>query len=216
MISPERVEALQSQFVEQLMPFGTKLAQLYPLFDRLVEAYSAPERAYHNLEHLQEMFRVVSRLSPSPEMILSIRLAVWYHDVVYDPRAKDNEMRSMEYMMRELSIAQVPDTHLDRVRTLILTTQYHNNPSNDIDIQILLDADLAILGASPERYQRYKRCIRQEYAHVEDADYRQGRARVLQQFLDRPFIYHTPLMREIGEDAARLNLQGELDELRRV
>ncbi|MGZ7283798.1 HD domain-containing protein, partial [Streptococcus pyogenes] len=57
------------------------------------------------------------------------------------------------------------------------------------DTQVLLDADLAILGASEERYKRYAADIRKEYAWVPEADYRKGRAAVLERFLAAPRLY---------------------------
>lgn len=60
--------------------------------------------------------------------------------------------------------------------------------------QVLLDADLAIPGSSEPVYQSYARQIRQEYAWVPEAEYRQGRRRVLENFLspeqtqDFPFL----------------------------
>jgi predicted metal-dependent HD superfamily phosphohydrolase len=81
------------------------------------------------------------------------------------------------------------------------------------DTRVLLDADLAILGASEDRYARYARDIRAEYAWVSDADYRAGRARVLQHFLTLPRIYFTDVMFEEGEERARVNLRMELAQL---
>ena len=74
-----------------------------------------------------------------------------------------------------------------------------------------LDADLAILGASPERYARYAADIRKEYAWVPEPEYRAGRAAVLNRFLALPRIYHAePLFAE-GEERARVNLRAERD-----
>ena len=79
---------------------------------------------------------------------------------------------------------------------------------------MLLDADLAILGAAPQRYARYAADIRKEYSWVPEADYRAGRAAVLERFLASPRIYQTPLMFDEGEQSARANLRAELAELR--
>ncbi len=55
---------------------------------------------------------------------------------------------------------------------------------------VLIDADLAILGASPANYQDYARKIRQEYAWVAVEDYRHGRTKILEKMLSRRRIYH--------------------------
>ena len=79
---------------------------------------------------------------------------------------------------------------------------------------MLFDADLAILGSSPAEYQAYVTGVRAEYAHVDDAGWRSGRATVLRTFLDRQQIYVTPTMRAARERRARANLAAELAALR--
>ena len=81
--------------------------------------------------------------------------------------------------------------------------------AGDIDGLLLLDADLAILGAEPETYARYARRIRAEYAWVTDEVYRAGRLTVLRQFLARQHIYHTAQYQRL-ESQVRLNLEREI------
>lgn len=77
-------------------------------------------------------------------------------------------------------------------------------------MQILLDADLAILGTGRRTYQAYSLTIRQEYSWVEEAEYKTGRIAVLQQFLSRPNLYFTPQMQSARQNQAIDNLQWEL------
>jgi predicted metal-dependent HD superfamily phosphohydrolase len=217
MVSPERLDLLQRQWVRLLEGFGVAPADAYPPFDRLVAAYSEPHRHYHTLEHLAEMFRVVGRLSGSCTDPLTVQLAVWFHDAVYHPRAADNEVQSANLVAEWLGPLGLPANPLARVAALVRATAHLTDSSGspDPDTQVLLDADLAILGASEERYRRYAADIRKEYAFVPDEAYRAGRSAVLERFLARPRLYHHPIMVAQGEDAARRNLRAELDELRR-
>src|SRR3954466_1141667 len=96
MLSPERTEALRKDWVRLLERYGVAPAEASPVFDILAAAYSAPARHYHNLEHLAEMFGVADRLALETDDPGAVRLAVWFHDAVYDPRANDNEARSAE------------------------------------------------------------------------------------------------------------------------
>lgn len=215
MVSPERLAAMQNAWVKALEKYRVEPAQGYPIFDVLVTSYTAPERHYHNLEHLAEMFRVVDRLSASVEDPPALHLAVWFHDAVYDSRAKDNEKRSGELTVDLLGPIGVPASTIDRIARMIWATQHTagSQPPALHDTRVLLDADLAILGASEDRYARYARDIREEYAWVPDADYRAGRARVLQHFLAMPRIYFTDVMFEEGEQRARANLRAEIASL---
>ena len=62
------------------------------------------------------------------------------------------------------------------------------------DEAVLCDADLAVLAADPATYTAYATGVRAEYAHVDDAAWRAGRAAVLRAFLDRPVLFHTAAM----------------------
>lgn len=216
MVSPERLDLLQRQWVRLLDGFAVAPADAYRPFDRLVRAYSEPHRHYHTLEHLAEMFRVVSRLAGGCRNPSAVQLAVWYHDAVYDPGATDNERRSAVLAGEELGTLGLHAGLVCRTSELVQATAHlpDEPPVDDPDVVVLLDADLAILGASEARYRRYAADIRKEYAHVPNDDYCLGRAAVLEKFLTRHRIFLHPTMHAEGEDAARRNLQAELAELR--
>lgn len=214
MIAPERLDSMQKNWVQLLERYRVPPADAYPPFDALVAAYTAPERHYHNLEHVAEVFRVAGRLSARVDDANALQLAIWFHDAVYDSRARDNERRSGELLVDLLGPVGVPASALDRAVQLIWATAHTGDPPATRDAEVLLDADLAILGASEERYARYAADIRREYAWVPDAAYRAGRAAVLERFLAAPRVYHTPLMYEEGEPRARANMSAELAALR--
>jgi predicted metal-dependent HD superfamily phosphohydrolase len=217
MVSPERLDLLQRQWVRLLEEFGVIPATAYPPFDSLVTAYSEPHRHYHTLEHLAEMFRVVSRLSGSCADPRAVQFAVWFHDAVYDPRASDNEERSALLAAATLNELVIWPDGVGKVIELIRATAHlsETDPTADPDAIVLLDADLAILAASETRYHRYAADIRKEYTHVPDSAYREGRVAVLERFLARPCIYRHPVMIAEGEESARRNLRTEIYLLRR-
>ena len=208
MLSPERIEALQRSWVNLLAPLGVSAAAAYHVFDRLVEAHSEPHRHYHTLEHVAEVLRVAGRLSGE----ITVSLAVWFHDAVYDPRAEDNEAKSAELAERELNGLGLTAEVVGHVAELVRSTA-HFDPTRvgGPDADALHDADLAILGASEARYARYAADIRTEYAFVLDAEYKAGRTAVLRTFLARERIYRTDVMHAEGEAAARRNLAAEVE-----
>jgi predicted metal-dependent HD superfamily phosphohydrolase len=207
MISPERLDLMQRGWVNLLAPFGVTPAKAYPAFDKLVEAYTEPHRHYHTLEHVGEVLRVVGRLKGGP----AVQLAVWYHDAVYDPRAKDNEARSADLAERELAVLGLSAEVVKHVGDLVRSTAHFDAATfSGSDFDTLHDADLAILGASEVRYARYAADVRKEYAWVPEADYRAGRRKVLESFLTRERIYRTGVMFAEGEEAARRNMRAEV------
>ena len=74
------------------------------------------------------------------------------------------------------------------------------------DQQLLVDIDLAILGADAARFAEYERQIRAEYAFVPEATSQARRRAVLAAFLDRERIYSTPRLHDELEPRARANL----------
>ncbi len=143
----------------------------------------------------------------------AIQFAVWFHDAIYDTQAKDNEEKSAAIAVVRLRSLNLPDCQIARISDLILCTKSHQAEPSDRDAQILLDADLAILNAEPNRYWDYARSIRREYAWVSDVAYRAGRQQVLEKFLDRwerQVLYCSPLPNQ----QAGMNLRSELQSLR--
>ena len=176
----------------------------------LIEAYSKPDRHYHNLNHINHVLITIERFNLELQNPVAVKLAAWFHDFVYDSQSSDNEFQSAK-LARELLIEINVSTELiDRVQQLILATKGHQIDPNDADLSIFLDADLAILGTDPVQYQHYARSIRQEYSWVSDAAYQAGRTKVLQSFLQRDRLYCTDLLFDELESIARINIQQEL------
>src|SRR5207249_11551080 len=157
MAPPDPLESLRPDWARLLAGYGVAPADAYPVFEVLARAYSAPDRHYHNLEHLTEVFRVAARLAALTDDTGPVRLAIWFHDAVYDSRAADNEARSAELAVQLLGPVGVPASVLERVGRLVRATAHmaDDRPPGDRDTAVLLDADLAILGAAEDRYRRY-------------------------------------------------------------
>jgi predicted metal-dependent HD superfamily phosphohydrolase len=181
------------------------------LMNQLVAAYSERQRHYHTLQHLREclaQFDAAAMLARRPA---EVELALWFHDAVYDPQRSDNEERSADWARASVLAAGCGAAAAERVAALVLATKTHVAPADDVDAALLLDVDLAILGAAPARFADYERQIRAEYAHVPDAEFRAGRARVLRGFLDRERIYVTEAFHDALEARARENLLRSLE-----
>ena len=82
-----------------------------------------------------------------------------------------------------------------------------------VETQVLLDADLAVLGSEPNAYAAYATGVRVEYGHLTDEEWRAGRAVVLQHLLGRDHLYASAPAREWWEARADANLTAELASL---
>ncbi|MFT3923952.1 MAG: hypothetical protein QM778_15570 [Myxococcales bacterium] len=177
----------------------------------LTAHYAHPARAYHNAEHIGECLAWFDRVSTQLERPTELEVALVFHDAIYDPCARDNEAQSRALFEQLAREAGLPDTSSARIGALISATERHAASSHDA--AFMVDIDLAILGAEPERYARFERDVRMEFAFLDDAGWSAGRARVLQGFLARERLFETPFFRERLELRARANLARALSAL---
>jgi predicted metal-dependent HD superfamily phosphohydrolase len=179
--------------------------------DELTACHREPHRRYHTLEHVGEVLAVLARLGGGE----ATELAAWFHDAVYDPRARAGESeRASAVLARErLDALGAPHALMTEVARLVELTAGHEPAPSDDAGRALADADLAILGSPPARYERYRRDVRAEYAHVADDAWRRGRADVLERFLARPRIFHDDVLHAELDARARTNLSDELRSL---
>lgn len=182
------------------------IGQPKPVYRDLVRRYQEPPRFYHTLEHISQCLdelKSVYLLSENPE---AIEMALWYHDVVYDPHAQDNEEKSAAIALHVAKEARLPAALGEKVANLILVTKHNQTPLN-FDAALVMDIDLSGFGKPWEEFERNTRLIRQEYQWVSDRDFAVGRMAILKVFLERPSVYLTVFFREKYEAQARQNLQ---------
>ncbi|TGQ83903.1 hypothetical protein EN850_03985 [Mesorhizobium sp. M8A.F.Ca.ET.207.01.1.1] len=179
--------------------------------------YHAAGRHYHNLAHIEAMLTLAGdyrTLLDDPE---AVEAAIWFHDVIYDSRAKDNEAQSAALAEQKLA-GRTDAGRLSRVSAMILATATHQLPLFDDaaatrDASLFLDMDLSILGADAVAFDAYELAVRREYGWVEEPMWRAGRGAVLKTFLARPHIFHTQEFQQRFEPQARLNMARSLQAL---
>lgn len=180
---------------------------------RLVPRYSEPQRRYHDLSHVRRVLDVVETLHVLAADLPAVRLAAWFHDSVYEPGRDDNERRSADLAAETLLGIGADHALVHEVARLVLLTEDHRVAPDDRNGMVLSDADLAILGAPPEEYDRFATAVRDEYAHVPHELFVGGRLAVLRSLADREHIYATHWGRDHLEPAARSNLAREIADL---
>lgn len=210
------VGLLRSRWMALVMPLAGDAAASSDVCNMLIRHYAEPHRAYHNLSHVTALLALADDVRTHILQPDAVALAVWFHDVIYDTRAADNEVRSAAFARDAMRAMQVDDALIASVEQCILATQRHEVPSpSHPDLPLFLDLDLAILGAPEDIYRHYTDAIRIEYGWVPDDAYRAGRAAVLQRFQARPHLYFTRLMADRYEERARHNIALELQDLSR-
>ena len=172
--------------------------------------YDEPHRCYHDRRHVADVLAALQVLTAGPPP--PVVLAAWFHDAVHDGR-DDDEQRSADLATRVLQGLDVAPEVVEEVARLVRMTLTHDPAPDDTAGALLSDADLAVLGASADRYERYAADVRREYAHVSDDAFRAGRTAVLRALLDRPRLYVTDEAHCRWDAAARRNLRDEISRL---
>ncbi|QXZ11178.1 N-methyl-D-aspartate receptor NMDAR2C subunit [Comamonas sp. Y33R10-2] len=171
----------------------------------LLAAYAEPQRHYHTQQHLAECLAHFDAAEQQAQHPGEVAIALWFHDAIYDIKAKDNELRSAEWAVRVLKNCGAAQEVCQRVHALIMATCHTVTPVEP-DAKLLVDIDLAILGASPERFAEYDEQVAAEYSWVPRWVYAFKRKQVLKSFLQRDAIYTTPHFHQRLEAQARRNL----------
>ena len=203
------MKTLWNQFVEQLLASDNSVK----IFDDLQKRYSEKHRVYHNLGHVEFLLKLFRQFEQFVDDRSCMFFAIWFHDAIYEPGAVDNEKRSAELAVESLNELSLSKRQIKKVEKLILATEKQSAENPDDDGKLFLDFDLAILGTENSVYRHYAKAIRKEYSFVSDTEYRAGRGKVLQDFLQRDVIYLTDIMRKEFETKARENIAREILEL---
>ena len=197
------------------------LEQVRILWQDIAMRYNETQRVYHSLQHIQQLFGQFEQVKHNLHEPHIIALALFYHDVIYEPTQSDNELKSAEYAVKSLT-GYLSAEQCQHIYALIMMTANHQIDENDewsdkakekdryCDAAYLLDMDLSILGASWSEYEQYAHAVRQEYAHVADGDYRVGRIAVLKELLAHPTLYLTGYYYARLEKQARKNIEHEI------
>ncbi|OGV49492.1 MAG: hypothetical protein A2X49_00935 [Lentisphaerae bacterium GWF2_52_8] len=178
----------------------------------LTRKYSEPWRRYHNLLHIAKMFSDAAkygiRLSEKQEW------AIWFHDAIYVPGKKDNELESAAFAAERLHELNWAYPDINEVREIILSSSDHIPRSEES--KAVIDLDLLPL-ADEELYWRNIALIRKEYRSLSECQWIEGRTAWLNKFLARKNVYTTELfINSAMEEIARQNLQKELSEIEKT
>jgi predicted metal-dependent HD superfamily phosphohydrolase len=185
----------------------------------LLARWEEPQRHYHRLTHLVELFWALDELENAGEIdadqALLCRVAGWFHDAVYDPTAGAgvNEADSAWLATDTLTGLGVLSDAVQTVERLIALTAGHDVGIETSTQRAFHDADLWIFAADADRFDAYCEQIRKEYRHVPGPAYCAARGHVLRTFADREEIYLTDYARAEWAPRAITNLDRELARL---
>lgn len=174
----------------------------------LISSYTAPGRYYHDLSHLNFMFKLARSLNLKLNEIQT--WAILGHDVHYIPGDPENEKKSAEettWVLQHLEEPPLSDQACKDISTIILDTKLHV-PSTE-ESALVLDLDMAILGAPWDEYERYARGVMNEFGLPLETWIKGREERFIEPTLKSDKIFHTKLFQDLFEGPARFNLEEE-------
>jgi predicted metal-dependent HD superfamily phosphohydrolase len=210
--------ALSKRFTTLATSLGASTIAARSWSETFIKHYTELQRHYHTLEHVGAMIRSLDECRDLICDKSAVVLAIFFHDIVYDPRGKDNEAESVKVFEDFAGSLGLAEPMTKRVTELIERTITHTLPCGedgrvDEDMKLFLDFDLEVLSRSREEYDIYAKQIRKEYGHYKENEYRKGRLKVLQGFMERDRLYFSEKFYAENEEAARRNLRVEIAEL---
>jgi predicted metal-dependent HD superfamily phosphohydrolase len=178
-------------------------------FKSVISNYKDADRHYHSINHIGSMLDQLSLFSLSKDDEAILILAIIFHDAIYNPIGKNNEVKSAELATQTIQEIGLPTKIIMEVSRLILLTEKHDSEKGDELGNIMLDLDLSIFSTSSALYKAYTKSIRNEYFMYPDFIYRSGRKKVVKSFLQREYIFKTNEFSK-WEKTARKNLKNEV------
>lgn len=144
-------------------------------------------RYYHDMQHVFNClgeFDIVRGRTDYPD---EAEMALWMHDVIYEPEKGGSEYLSAQYAGSALKSMGVSDEKIDRVKKYIMATT-HTEPPRNHDCAIVMDCDLATLAVGIPR--EIEESIKKEYAWMKG--YVGARKKFLIELYNRNHIFNSP------------------------
>jgi predicted metal-dependent HD superfamily phosphohydrolase len=214
-LSDTDINYIESRWNQLAKAYNIPKSKAENIFDQIRFEYSDWNRAYHNLSHLWSLLQLRAQYAEQLENPMLIDFAIFFHDLIYNAKRKDNELKSAD-MAKTLVARYLPKEEMQFVYDLIMSTAGHKPKIEDSSDQLwFLDFDLAVLAAEKETYKAYAEGIKEEYkTWYSFLVYNSGRKDVLKTFLKRKRLYFTEEFYGNYEEKARANIEWEIQDLK--
>jgi len=201
---------LSGKFSESLGGVALNQGVVAGEFQKIVDRYSEAGRHYHNLEHVRRLLILCDEMGIEDTEII---LAVFYHDVIYNPGFGDNEEKSADFARGSLERIGMNAVRTGKICDMVMATRDHLSGEYDPATHLFLDLDMSILGAGRQDYEQYTADVRRELSWVPDVVFRRNRRKFLEKLLKTEHIFRSRIFRNRFEERARENVARELEEL---
>jgi predicted metal-dependent HD superfamily phosphohydrolase len=175
------------------------------IHQQLMDSYSEPQRYYHTLDHIEHCLSLFDNISSKLKSPHALELAIWFHDVIYQPGAANNEQLSADQFMRTTK-NRFDDSLRNTVYQHIMATLHLHSEMNHADTQYMVDIDLSSFGLPWPEFIHDSENLRREMAHLSNEDYCRKQSAFQQALMDRPRFFRSDYFYQNYESQARQNL----------
>ena len=187
-------------------------ASIYQIIENY---YNEDTRYYHTLTHIHDLLVLFHQFNSIITQKSVVFLSIIFHDIIYNPKAADNEEKSAE-LFQTLMTSFLPIDIITIVLDFIIATKSHQLSSNNINLKLFLDFDMSIFSTDRSIYIKYANSIRNEYIHVDFEVYCVKRSEFLRSMLLPSYqIYHSEYFKE-NEMKAKDNILYEIQFLEKL
>ena len=217
---------LFSSFVDTMQEIGASAP--IPILEAeardLISRWNAKGRILHNTRHLIKTLARIDEIASTAHDPEVLRVALWYQGAVLNrsfdvfQRGTDSdeqEFSALYHARSRMETLGLNEDVISRIQELMMALFTHRADPSDMDAQVLIDADLGMLAASPQDFKRFRESLREECPDLCDTDYVRARRLAIKKILAREQIFHSPLALA-WEETARANLEAESAKLARV
>ncbi len=193
--------------------------------------YNKSDRHYHNFDHIRDMLNKFEKHKKSFEDPLAVELAIWFHDIIYNPLSKLNEDASADLAYSLIMKLDKPQL-AEKVRQLVMFTKWDSAWNSDwfysnevyevkeylseasYDFLLLRDLDWSGLGASVKTYEINCKNLRAEVPFLNDLRYAEKRLAFLNVITVLPRRLYSTSVFEHLESKAKENIRKEVKHLK--
>ena len=173
--------------------------------------YMEPHREYHTPVHIAHCLKQFDLAREHMDQPDAVEMALWFHDVIYDAKANDNEQKSAVHFAKTCSDSLVPEFQ-STVEQLILVTIHKEHPVTN-DEKFMVDIDLSSFGLPWDRFLKDSEGVRAEFPHLSDEEFYPAQKVFLDSLLARENFCFTEFFRARHERTARDNIKRYLKQL---
>lgn len=219
---------LFNHFSELFYKFNHSTILKDEVYSQICQYYLEKHRYYHGLSHIYHCLKMFDLIEDTLDKqahnydMNALKLAIWFHDIIYDVGANDNELRSQIKADDIMMAIGVESKLREYVCRIINSTDYNLNhkfyPTEEIkEIEryenrikrYMIDIDLSAFSLPPEQYHENSKRVELEILpFYNKIEYLVKRKHFLNKV--RNEVYGTDYFNKNYAHLARINIDFEL------